>query len=114
MPKGNHMAQADKLFSQMIRMRDQRCVSCSSPDRLQCAHIISRSYKAIRVDPDNAIALCQSCHVRFTHRPLEWRDFIDEMWPGRWDRLRKRALTYERVDWKRKLVWLRSVVGSTK
>jgi len=95
------MKRADKLFSQYIRNRDGRCRNCGTFERLQCAHIISRSYKAIRVDPDNAVALCQACHVRFTHRPLEWRLWVEEEFPGRYEQLRAKALTYERVDWKR-------------
>ena len=49
--RSNYMAQADVLFSRMIRERDGSCRRCGSVDHLQCAHIISRSYKSIRTDP---------------------------------------------------------------
>lgn len=104
------MKRADKLFSEYIRNRDQRCRNCGTFERLQCAHLISRSYKSIRVDPDNAVALCQSCHLGFTHRPLEWRQWVDEEFPGRWDALQKKALAYERVDWKRAHAELKELV----
>jgi hypothetical protein len=39
--------------------------------------------------------------VKFTHRPLEWREWVEERFPGRWDELKEQALRYEKVDWKR-------------
>lgn len=96
----NYMRQADELFARFIRERDGHCQACGSTEYLQCAHIISRSYKAIRTHRMNAVALCRSCHVRFTHRPLEWEDFVEGRWPGRWEMLRGLALEYSRVDWR--------------
>lgn len=104
----NWMRQADAAFSKFIKARDGRCVSCGSTAYLQCAHIHSRSYKSIRTNPDNAVALCRGCHVKFTHKPLEWRLFIDEMQPGLWDDLADIALAYERVDWKAEAAYWRS------
>lgn len=98
--RANYMKQADRLFSEQVRNRDRRCRNCGSFERLQCAHIISRSYKSIRIDPDNAVALCASCHVFFTHRPIEWEIWVEDEFPGRLAHLRKKALAYERVDWK--------------
>jgi hypothetical protein len=110
------MKRADKLFSLMIRARDGACVArgdagVSCAGNLQCAHLISRSYKSIRVDPDNAVALCAAHHTFWTHRPLEWEAWVEARFPGRWARLRKRALDYERVNWKAEFESLRSVVG---
>lgn len=96
----NYMKQADILFSKYIRARDGRCQNCGSTQHLQCAHLIGRDYKSIRTDEDNAVALCRRCHMGFTHRPLEWRKWIDESFPGRYDRLKEKALRYEKVDWK--------------
>jgi len=97
------MQKADSLFSKMIRERDGHCVNCGSTHFLQCAHIITRSYKSIRTDEDNAVALCRSCHTYYTHRPLEWMDFIEETYPGRIRALREKALTYQKVDWKKEV-----------
>lgn len=115
-PKQDWMKRADKLFSQHIRARDGRCmaegeagVSCAG--NLQCAHIISRSYKSIRVDPDNALTLCAAHHVYWTHHPLEWESWIESLYPGRWARLRKRALGYERVNWRAEYDSLKRLVG---
>lgn len=102
----NYMAQADRLFSQRIKERDGACVRCGSVEFLQCAHILSRSYKAIRTDERNAVTLCRSCHVYFTHRPLEWEQWVRESFGGLWDELRAKALTYEKVDWRAEVVRL--------
>jgi hypothetical protein len=66
---------ATKLHAEVVRARG-RCESCGSADRLQCAHIVTRRRNATRVDPSNAFCLCQGCHLRFTHDPLEWVDFV--------------------------------------
>jgi 5-methylcytosine-specific restriction endonuclease McrA len=97
----NYMAKADVLFSKAIKDRDGGCVAeAPHKGQLQCAHIISRSYKSIRTNPDNAVTLCQSHHVYYTHRPLEWQEWVEDRFPGRWDELKQQALSYERVDWR--------------
>lgn len=95
------MTRADTAFSKWVRSRGV-CESDrdSHTQNLQCAHIISRSYRVIRTDQRNALALCQGCHTFYTHRPLEWRAFIDRTHPGLWDELTHLALTYVPVDWK--------------
>ena len=90
----------DVAFSKYVRSRDGECLNCGSVDYLQAAHIHSRSYHAIRVNETNCVALCRSCHLRFTHRPLEWHEWVEGRFPGRWDVLKWEALGYERVDWK--------------
>lgn len=95
------MKRADTAFSQHIRSRGV-CESDRDTHKgnLQCAHIISRSYRVIRTDQRNALCICAGCHTYFTHRPLEWRRFIDRTYPGLWDELTHLALTYVPVDWK--------------
>lgn len=100
---------ADTLFSRYIRARDGHCLACGSDVTLQCAHIISRSYHAIRYNPINAVTLCRGCHVRYTHKPLEW-----ELWAQAWigdeayEMLRHKALSREKVDYDALLDWLRA------
>jgi len=95
----NWMTRADTAFAKHIRATD---CAAEPPHagNIQCAHIISRSYKTIRTNPDNAVALCAKHHVYFTHHPLEWKQWVDEQYPGRWEQLTETALTYERVNWK--------------
>lgn len=93
-------AQCDSLFSKLIRERDGHCLNCGGHDFLQCAHIVSRDYKAVRCSPDNAVCLCRSCHVYFTHRKIEWDVWVETM-IGReaYDGIKSRALTYQTPDW---------------
>lgn len=95
------MKKADTAFGVWVRSRGV-CESDrpSHAGNLQCAHIISRSYKATRTDERNALCLCQGCHLYYTNHPLEWRVFIDATRPGLWDELSAKALAYEKVDWK--------------
>ena len=86
---------ADKLFSELIRSRG-RCelavmrpeTKCAGP--LQCCHVVSRSYRAVRWDEMNALAGCAAHHLWFTHHPLEWERAIGET---RWHHLRALALS---------------------
>lgn len=110
----NYMKRADALFSRLIRERDQTCVAAQAygvacKGNLQCAHLISRSYKSIRCDFDNAVAACAAHHTYFTHRPLEWREWVEWTFPGRWDRLQAQALRYEKVDWRARLAELKEI-----
>lgn len=99
--RSRFMQQADAAFSKLIKWRDGHlCQRCESPEHPQCAHLVSRSYKSIRTEMDNAVTLCRSCHMFFTHHPLEWEVWCEEMWPGRLEQLKTRALAYQRVDWK--------------
>lgn len=43
---------------------------------LQCAHGFSRRYEATRWTRANAWCLCAGCHVYYTHRPLEWDEWM--------------------------------------
>lgn len=65
-------AEADKLFSKYVRARDGACQVCRDRTNLQCAHLISRRYFAVRWDPGNAVALCAADHKRYTEDPLAW------------------------------------------
>jgi hypothetical protein len=61
----------DKVFSQVVRLRDKRCVRCGSPVRFnkkglpvshQCSHYWSRGNWNTRFDLANCDCLCFSCH----------------------------------------------------
>ncbi len=99
------MKRADTAFGKVVRSVGY-CQSDRTDHKgnLQCAHIISRDYKRIRTDRRNALCLCAGCHMYYTHRPLEWRQWIDTTYPGLWDELTALALTYEKVDWKSEAV----------
>lgn len=71
----------DRLFSLITRSIGM-CESgrLEHKGNLQCAHGISRSYKAIRWDPRNAWSFCAGCHTYFTLRPMEWEMWLEERW----------------------------------
>jgi 5-methylcytosine-specific restriction endonuclease McrA len=104
---------ADRLFSQYIRTRDGwACTRCGSPFNVQCAHLIGRAYRSIRFNPMNATALCSKCHIFYTHRPLEWMDYCEEKWPGRFATLRVQALAaHEHPDYDAVCESLRLAIG---
>jgi 5-methylcytosine-specific restriction endonuclease McrA len=83
---------ADKLFSELIRRRDGwACRNCGSPIAPQCAHIVSRRYRATRWSAENAVTLCKADHMRWTHDPLGWEAWVEERFPGRLTQLKWRA-----------------------
>jgi hypothetical protein len=91
--KTHAATRADRLFSRYIRARDGRCVECGKTDSLQCAHLVSRRYHAVRWDERNAVALCQGCHVYYTHRPLEWDAWCGtRLGSGVWWDIRNKAM----------------------
>jgi hypothetical protein len=100
--RSDWMRQADKYFSLFIRQRDGKCVASGEhAGSLQCAHLVGRSYKAVRTDPANAVALCAKHHVYWTHRPLEWDSWVTErIGERRYAELKGKALAGGRVNWK--------------
>ena len=86
--------QADTLFARIVR-QDGACRKCGKTTQLQCAHIISRSYHSTRWSLDNAMCLCQGCHMYFTHHPVEWEIFVLKcIGEEAYKDLKKRALKY--------------------
>lgn len=86
---------ATTLHSRLIRW-EGRCRSCGARDydRLQCAHIIGRSYAWTRTRLDNAFCLCAGCHMRYTLHPDEWMLFVDRtIGRDEYDRLKQLAIT---------------------
>ena len=108
--RGNFCKRATDLFSKIVRQRAGfRCqafmegrkveggsLPCSA--QVQCAHLKSRRYGAIRTDFRNAICLCAAHHRYFTDNPDEWTEFIERKFPGRWDELRQERFTVK-IDW---------------
>lgn len=99
LPKTKQKQLCDILFSQIVRTAG-KCFKCNRTTGLQCAHIVSRSYHATRWDLDNAVCLCNGCHVYYTHHPLEWEVFICiKIGKDEYDQLKKRALNYSKPDY---------------
>lgn len=71
--------ECDRLWSLIVK-RKGRCDECGSAQYLQAAHGISRRYRATRWLPINGFALCRKHHVFWTHRPLEWTEWLRAAW----------------------------------
>lgn len=80
-------AKADRLFSIAVRsvgLCESGRIEHKGP--LQCAHGFSRRYLATRWTRENAFCLCAGCHVFYTHRPLEWDNWLrDRLGVRYWD-----------------------------
>jgi hypothetical protein len=96
---------ADKYFSDYIRERDDwSCRRCKKefekPNRgLHCSHFFSRAKKSVRFDPENAIALCFSCHNYFGGNPADHVSFFKNILGNdRYRLLEIRASIPKKVD----------------
>ena len=70
---------ADALFGKIVRAPGV-CAECGSTEVIQCAHGRSRRYYATRWDERNAFSLCRACHMRYTHNPLLWEEWLRDKW----------------------------------
>ena len=73
---------ADKLWSQIVRLAGE-CECCSKRPPavvLQGGHGFSRRYRGTRWNLLNGFCLCSGCHVRFTHDPIGWDNFLRVGW----------------------------------
>jgi hypothetical protein len=94
------LKKCDTLFSRIVRSRGA-CENChdSNPLTLQCAHGFSRRYRGTRWDERNSCALCRSCHVFFTHRPIEWDIWLQRTWGlGTYEQMKELALNLPTPD----------------
>ena len=87
----------DTVFSKLIRLRDRFvCQNCGKyfpkGHGLQCAHIFSRRHQSTRYDPDNACALCFTCHQYFGENPTIFAVWVVQKLLGeaRYEMLRER------------------------
>lgn len=68
----------DETFSLLIR-KAGRCARCgrTPPNiQLQCSHLYSRRYMAIRWDTENAVAKCAGCHIWWGNNPVEAYEWL--------------------------------------
>jgi 5-methylcytosine-specific restriction endonuclease McrA len=97
----------DQEFSLMVRTRaNWKCARCGGDfsgnrDALHCSHFHSRRHKATRFDPENATALCFSCHWYLDHHPNVHRIWkLTQIGEERYEALAKRANTIAKLDLK--------------
>lgn len=86
------------MFGRIIRAPGI-CAQCGTSEFIQCAHLWSRSYRAVRWDTRNAVPLCRKCHVYYTHRPIEWDQWMLAWWGLElYTEMRMLALTHRSPD----------------
>lgn len=115
--------QADKIFSQYIRLRDKYCVNCKSavqfnekslPISHQNSHFWSRKNEGTRFDPLNCDTLCFNCHHRWGG---DYRDEYStfkrkQLGEKEYKKLDIRAHTYFKKDRKLSLLYAKELLKS--
>jgi hypothetical protein len=101
------LQQADALCGAIVRSRG-RCEACGRSDgTLQWAHGFSRSYRKVRHDLRNGFCLCAGCHMRFTHNPIAWEDWmLERMGHAAYYKVRWDALNGPKADLKETIALL--------
>lgn len=88
----------DTLFSKIIRSANV-CEKCHTQrGKLECAHIISRTYTKVRFNYDNALCLCSGCHFWAHKNPTEFSRWVEE-YVGE-ERIRELEKESKRTDYK--------------
>ena len=68
--------EADRLASEVVRLRDRRCLMCGATENLQVHHFIVTKGCSTkhRWDLHNLLTLCYSCHIHKVHSTasLKW------------------------------------------
>lgn len=84
------------------------CVKCGRTKaegwQIHGAHIIAETSHATCAEPDNIIALCARCHIRWHEHPIETARWFEGKYPGLFDTLQAKATAYTRnpfpkIDW---------------
>jgi hypothetical protein len=72
----------DKLWSLIVRQHGSCKVCEKAPPAvvLQGAHGFSRRYRGTRWNLLNGFSLCSGCHVRLTHDPIGWDNWLRVAW----------------------------------
>lgn len=76
--KKSMTSKLDKICSDIIRKNP--CAKCGQiqHDKIQCAHIFSRTYRSTRWDLNNLIPLCAGCHFWAHRNPILFTEFVRE------------------------------------
>jgi hypothetical protein len=83
------------------------CLRTGYPSRVCCggglqgAHILRKGgiYAGIRYDLENVIVLCRNHHLYWAHlHELEFYEWIENLYPGRIERLKQSAMYSRKID----------------
>ena len=94
----NLTKKADALFGKIVRAPGC-CIVCGGTEVIQAAHGFSRRYYPVRWDERNCFPMCRADHMRYTHNPLLWDEWLHDQWgDDLYDELRQLALSGSRPD----------------
>lgn len=64
---------ADRVFSDLIRIRDKMCAYDLCGPATDCSHFYERGNSSVRYHPHNADGLSRKCHQRFHRDRAEYK-----------------------------------------
>lgn len=65
----------DKVVSEIVQMRDKRCVTCGSYDQPTAGHVFSRVAYSTRWDLTNTFRQCWPCNYRHEFDPYNFTEW---------------------------------------
>ena len=107
--------ECDSLCSKLVIARDRACVRCGGAVGLMSCHILPKGNQPkLRFDLYNLMAMDYECHLgnKGWHKdPLGSREWFEQKYPGRYDKLRIMAATAAKTDLKLLAICLRREVA---
>lgn len=98
----NLVKKLDTIFSKYIRLRDEYCVLCGTPEKANCGHLFSRRHYSTRWDEENCYQQCYPCNFKHNIQPYHYhRWFIEKFGKDKMDELHTKHLQskkYTNVD----------------
>ena len=109
-----HLVQeADRLVREVVlQEQGEACLKCHQVKPLHAAHILPKgAYPSLRFETTNVIGLCMRDHLYWAHRdPVGFVDWVNQIFPGRIDRLKLSASQHRKIDLKELICVLKSLV----
>ena len=68
----------DHIVTEIVRLRDKKCVTCGAVGNLDCGHLFSRVAYSTRWDLINCHAQCKSCNFRHEYDSYKYTIFFME------------------------------------
>ena len=95
----------------VLHRQGPKCLKCHEVKPLHAAHMLSKgAFPSIRHELDNVIGLCMKDHIYWAHRePVGFQQWIEELFPGRIQRLMEAARHVRKVDLKELICVLRDI-----
>jgi len=85
----------------------EKCGATREVRQIHGAHIMPATYNGTAADPENIITLCSTCHSigrTSAHQdPIQFGIWFEDRYPGRYEKLNKKAQDYTKnpikIDW---------------